>query len=67
LIASRQPEGWRVDALGAPHTGDRHEADLIKAFADRLGHLRPEMEKGRHLAGAYIDAEHFTLDQGPRA
>jgi 3'-5' exonuclease len=21
LIASRQPEGWRVDALGAPHIG----------------------------------------------
>ena len=23
LVASRQPEGWRVDALGAPHTGER--------------------------------------------
>jgi predicted PolB exonuclease-like 3'-5' exonuclease len=21
LVASRQPEGWRVDALGAPHIG----------------------------------------------
>src|SRR5438874_11632579 len=26
LIASRQPEGWRVDALGAPHIGERSEA-----------------------------------------
>jgi hypothetical protein len=23
LIASRQPEGWRLDALGAPHIGER--------------------------------------------
>ena len=23
LVASRQPEGWRVDALGAPHIGER--------------------------------------------
>ena len=29
LVASRQPEGWRVDALGAPHTGERSEAQLI--------------------------------------
>ena len=43
LVASRQPEGWRVDALGAPHTGERSEADLIKAFAERIGQLRPQM------------------------
>jgi hypothetical protein len=43
LVASRQPEGWRVDALGAPHTGERPEADLIKAFADRIGQLHPQM------------------------
>jgi hypothetical protein len=34
LVASRQPEGWRVDALGAPHTGERSEAQLI-ASCDR--------------------------------
>jgi predicted PolB exonuclease-like 3'-5' exonuclease len=28
LVASRQLQGWHVDALGAPHTGDRSEADL---------------------------------------
>jgi 3'-5' exonuclease len=43
LVASRQPEGWHVDALGAPHTGERSEADLIEAFADRVGQLRPQM------------------------
>jgi predicted PolB exonuclease-like 3'-5' exonuclease len=43
LVASRKPEGWRVDALGAPHTGERPEAELIKAFADRIGQLHPQM------------------------
>jgi 3'-5' exonuclease len=43
LVASRQPEGWRVDALGAPHTGERPEAEIIKAFAERVGQLRPQM------------------------
>src|SRR6516225_9787631 len=28
LIASRRPEGWRIDALGAPHIGERSEAKL---------------------------------------
>jgi hypothetical protein len=26
LVGSRQPEGWRVGALGAPHVGERPEA-----------------------------------------
>jgi 3'-5' exonuclease len=43
LVATCQPEGWRVDALGAPHIGERPEADLIKAFAERIGQLRPQM------------------------
>lgn len=43
LIASRQPEGWRVDALGAPHTGERSEAQLIKDFVDKIGQLRPQL------------------------
>jgi 3'-5' exonuclease len=42
LIASRQPEGWCVDALGAPHTGERSEAQLIKDFVDKIGQLRPQ-------------------------
>jgi 3'-5' exonuclease len=36
LIASRQPEGWCVDALGAPHTGERSEAQLVKDFVDKI-------------------------------
>jgi predicted PolB exonuclease-like 3'-5' exonuclease len=43
LIASRQPEGWRVDALGAPHIGERSEAKLICDFIDKIGELRPQL------------------------
>ncbi|MGA8699538.1 MAG: hypothetical protein WB689_38085, partial [Xanthobacteraceae bacterium] len=43
LIASRQPEGWRIDALGAPHTGERPEAKLISDFIDKIGELRPQL------------------------
>ncbi len=37
LVASRQPEGWRVDALGAPHIGERTEGELIRSFVERVG------------------------------
>ena len=30
LIASRQFEGWRVDAVGAPNIGERTEAELTR-------------------------------------
>jgi predicted PolB exonuclease-like 3'-5' exonuclease len=43
LIASRQPEGWRVDALGAPHIGERAEGELISAFVEKVGELRPQL------------------------
>jgi predicted PolB exonuclease-like 3'-5' exonuclease len=43
LIASRQPEGWRIDALGAPHIGERSEAKLISDFIGKIGELRPQL------------------------
>jgi predicted PolB exonuclease-like 3'-5' exonuclease len=43
LIATRQPEGWRMDALGAPHIGERTEAELISAFVEKIGELRPQL------------------------
>ena len=43
LVASRAPEGWRVDALGAPHTGERPEAQLIRDFIEKIGQLRPQL------------------------
>ncbi|MFT4954594.1 MAG: putative PolB exonuclease-like 3'-5' exonuclease [Brevundimonas sp.] len=41
LIAESSDNGWIVRSLGAPHLGDRSEADLIASFADRLNDLRP--------------------------
>ena len=43
LVASRQPEGWRIDALGAPHIGERTEGELISDFVERIGQLRPQL------------------------
>ena len=44
LVASRQPEGWRTDALGAPHIGERPEAKLISDFVEKkIGQLRPQL------------------------
>jgi 3'-5' exonuclease len=43
LVASRQPEGWRVDALGAPHIGERSEAKLISDFIEKIGQSRPQL------------------------
>ena len=43
LVASRQPKGWRVDALGAPHIGERTEAKLISDFVEKIGQLRPQL------------------------
>jgi predicted PolB exonuclease-like 3'-5' exonuclease len=42
LVASRQPEGWRIDAL-APHTGERSEAQLIRDFIEKIGQLQPQL------------------------
>lgn len=41
LIAESSDKGWIVRSLGAPHIGDRSEADLIGSFVDRLEELRP--------------------------
>ena len=43
LVASRQSEGWCVDALGAPHTGERSESELINSFIEKIGQLRPQL------------------------
>jgi predicted PolB exonuclease-like 3'-5' exonuclease len=43
LVASRHSEGWRVDALGAPHLGERSEAQLISDFVEKIGQLRPQL------------------------
>ena len=36
LVAHREESRWAVDALGAPHIGERSEKSLISSFADSL-------------------------------
>jgi 3'-5' exonuclease len=43
LIASDQGSHWEVDALGAPHVGDRTEKELITAFVNKVEELKPQL------------------------
>jgi predicted PolB exonuclease-like 3'-5' exonuclease len=43
LVAHRESDHWQVDALGAPHVGERTERQLISAFVDRIAELRPQL------------------------
>src|SRR5262245_11259857 len=43
LLAHREDELWKVDALGAPHVGERPEKLLISSFVDRIAELSPQL------------------------
>jgi predicted PolB exonuclease-like 3'-5' exonuclease len=43
LIAHRDNDHWVVDALGAPHVGERSEKELIAEFVDKIGQLKPQL------------------------
>src|SRR5262245_29560258 len=43
LIAHRAQDHWVVDALGAPHVGERTEKQLISAFVDKIAELTPQV------------------------
>jgi 3'-5' exonuclease len=43
LIAHHDGDHWVVDALGAPHVGDRSEQELIASFVDRIAELSPQL------------------------
>jgi predicted PolB exonuclease-like 3'-5' exonuclease len=43
LVASDQETHWKVDALGAPHVGDRTEKELITAFVNKIEDLKPQL------------------------
>jgi hypothetical protein len=42
-IAHREPDHWAVDAIGAPHVGERTEKQLITAFCDKIVELSPQL------------------------
>ena len=43
LIARRLEGHWAVRSLGAPHVGERSEAEIIQAFADKIAELQPQL------------------------
>jgi 3'-5' exonuclease len=44
LIAHREEGGhWIVDAIGAPHVGERPEKELIASFVEKVAALSPQL------------------------
>jgi predicted PolB exonuclease-like 3'-5' exonuclease len=43
LIAHWELDHWAVDAVGAPHVGERTEKQLIASFCDKIAELRPQL------------------------
>jgi len=43
LVAHQDNGCWIVDALGAPHVGERSEKALIASFVDRIAELSPQL------------------------
>ena len=43
LVAHRESDHWAVDALGAPHVGERTEKELIGAFCEKIAVLTPQL------------------------
>lgn len=43
LVAHWDEGRWMVDALGAPHVGERSENALISTFVDRIAELSPQL------------------------
>lgn len=43
LIAHRAEDGWRIEAMGAPHVGERTERELLQSFVDKIEVLNPRL------------------------
>src|SRR5262245_41606577 len=43
LIAHDMGSCWEIEALGAPHVGERTEKELISAFVGRIDELKPQL------------------------
>ena len=43
LVALQENGVWAVDALGAPHVGERSEKSLISSFVNRIAELTPQL------------------------
>jgi predicted PolB exonuclease-like 3'-5' exonuclease len=59
LIATDQESHWSVEALGAPHVGDRTERELIASFVNKIDELKPQLvtfNGSPHLCATYVAA-----------
>lgn len=43
LVATRTSNGYEVEAVGAPHIGQRTEKELIESFAYKIAQVSPQM------------------------
>src|SRR5262245_14342362 len=43
LVAHREGSRWAVDALGAPHVGERPEKELIASFVEKIAAVSPQL------------------------
>ena len=43
LVARRTSLGWEVQAVGAPHVGQRPEKELIESFVNKIAQLSPQL------------------------
>jgi predicted PolB exonuclease-like 3'-5' exonuclease len=43
LVARFDEDSWRIQAIGAPHIGERSEKALISSFVDRIAELAPQL------------------------
>jgi len=43
LIAHREDDKWAVDAIGAPHIGERSEKELVQGLVDKIADLNPQL------------------------
>jgi hypothetical protein len=43
LVARAVGDHWKVDALEAPHVGERTQKELISAFVGRIADLNPQL------------------------
>jgi predicted PolB exonuclease-like 3'-5' exonuclease len=43
LVAHADGDHWAVDALGAPHVGERTEKQLISAFVGKIADVNPQL------------------------
>jgi len=43
LVAHREDDKWAVDAIGAPHIGERSEKELVQGLVDKIADLNPQL------------------------